>query len=108
MIRFHLDEHVDHAIARGLRTRGVNVTTTAEAHLLSAPDEAHLAFARSEGRVVFTNDDDFLRLAARGEPHAGIAYCPPGKRPIGFVVRCLCLMNDCLNPEDIMGKVEYL
>ena len=33
-IRFHLDEHVAHAIAEGLRRRGVDVTTTTDAGLL--------------------------------------------------------------------------
>ena len=108
MIRFHLDEHVDHEIARGLRSRGVDVTTTTDANLLGAADEAHFAFARSQQRVIFTNDADFLRLASRGEPHLGIAYCPPGKRSIGDLIRYLCLMNDCLEPADMAGQIEFL
>ena len=86
MIRFHLDEHVDHEIARGLRSRGVDVTTTADANLLGAEDEAHFEFARREGRVIVTNDADFLRLASRGEEHLGIAYCAPGTRSIGDII----------------------
>ena len=35
-IRFHLDEHCDPAIAAGLRLHGVDVTTTADAGLISA------------------------------------------------------------------------
>ncbi len=62
MLRFHLDEHIDTAIADGLRRRGIDVTTTAEAGLRGAGDEAHVAFALSEGRVLVTNDADFLRL----------------------------------------------
>ncbi|HUE74950.1 MAG TPA: DUF5615 family PIN-like protein [Pirellulaceae bacterium] len=108
MIRFHLDEHVDHEIARGLRSRGVDVTTSTDANLLGAPDEAHLEFARGENRVIFTSDADFLRLASRGEPHVGIAYCAPAKRSIGEVVRYLCLMNDCLEPEEMAGRIEFL
>lgn len=38
-MRFHLDEHVDHAIARGLRNRGIEVTTATDAGLLGASDE---------------------------------------------------------------------
>lgn len=37
-IRLHLDEHVDHEIATGLRTRGIDVTTTTDAGLLGADD----------------------------------------------------------------------
>jgi hypothetical protein len=37
-IRFHLDENCSHAIAAGLRRRGIDVTTTPEAGLLGAGD----------------------------------------------------------------------
>ena len=43
---------------------------------LGATDEEHLTFALAEGRVIFTQDDDFLRLAAGGKVHAGIVYAP--------------------------------
>jgi hypothetical protein len=39
-IRFHLDENAHRAIADGLRRRGVDITTTPEAGLLNASDEA--------------------------------------------------------------------
>lgn len=108
MLRFHLDEHVDHAVARGLADRGIDVTTAASANLLSADDEAHVAFALREGRVIFTNDADFLRLAAHGISHAGIAYCAPGARSIGEIIRYLCLMSDCLSPSDAVEKIEFV
>ena len=60
-IRFHLDEHCDPAIAAGLRLHGVDVTSTAEAGLLHARDEDHLAYGVATGRVIFTQDQDFLR-----------------------------------------------
>jgi predicted nuclease of predicted toxin-antitoxin system len=74
-IRFHLDENVDPAIAEGLRRHGIDVTTTPDAGLLHAPDEDHIAFGIAHRRVVFTQDQDFLRLHAAGRPHAGIAFC---------------------------------
>jgi predicted nuclease of predicted toxin-antitoxin system len=73
-MRFHLDELADHAIARGLRLRGVDVTTTTDAGLVSAPNEEQLSYALREGRVLFTTDDDFLQLTAEGVEHAGIAW----------------------------------
>ena len=107
MIRFHLDQHVDSAIARGLRLRGVDVTTTADAGLQDASDEAHLNYALNATRVVFTRDDDFIRLHAAGVPHAGIVYSMQGTRSIGDVVRFLELMSQCLEPDDMMGQIEY-
>jgi hypothetical protein len=38
VIRFHLDENVDLAIASGLRRRGIDVTTSKEAGLIGASD----------------------------------------------------------------------
>lgn len=108
MLRFHLDEHVAHAIARGLRLRKIDVTTAAEAGLLGAPDEEHIAFALREQRVIFTNDRDFLRIAAAGLSHAGIVYCPRRQSRIGIVVRHLALMNECLEPDDVINRVQFL
>jgi hypothetical protein len=108
VLAFHLDEHMDHAIAYGLRSRGIDVTTTTEAGLLGADDPAHLEFALREQRVVVTNDADFLAFANQSIDHAGIAYAPRGSRSIGQIVRHLCLMNDCLEPADMTGRVEYL
>lgn len=70
-VNFYLDEHVPRAVASGLRRRGVDVLTLQEAGMLEAEDEAHLALATQQGRVIFTQDADFLRLHATGIEHAG-------------------------------------
>lgn len=102
-MRFHLDEQVTHAISRGLRARGIDVTTTTDAGLISAADDAYIAFARDQQRVIFTQDADFLRMA-----HAGIVYCPHGTASIGHIVRFLGLMNDCVAAEEMVGRVEFI
>ena len=61
MIRFHLDENVHHGVARGLRLRGIDVTTTTDSGLVEATDEGQFQFAVGEGRVLVTHDADFLR-----------------------------------------------
>ena len=38
-IKFHLDENVNPAIAKGLSGRGIDVTTTPEVGLIEANDE---------------------------------------------------------------------
>ena len=48
MMRFHLDENVDHAVAGGLRQRGIDVTTANDAGLTQASDEAHLEYCLRE------------------------------------------------------------
>jgi hypothetical protein len=108
VLAFHLDEHMDHAIAQALKSRGIDVTTTTDAGLLGADDSAHLEFALREQRVIVTIDPDFLEFANHNNEHAGIAYAPRGSRSIGQIVRHLCLMSDCLEPTDMAGKVEFL
>jgi len=85
----------------------VNVLTVPEANKLGATDEEHLTFALARGRVVFTQDDDFLRLASLGEAHAGIVYAPQNT-PIGETIQGLMLIFQVLEAEDMVGNIEYL
>jgi predicted nuclease of predicted toxin-antitoxin system len=107
-IRFHLDEHVDPAIADGLRRRGIDVTTTANAGLQGAADLAHVAFANTEQRVLFTNDYHFLSLHNQGVDHPGIAYCHQQSRSIGEIIRALELIWEILEPEEMRKRVEFV
>jgi hypothetical protein len=58
--------------------------------------------------VLVTHDADFLRLAAAGSDHAGIAFCPRTGRSVGEIIRSLLLIHEVLRPEEIEGRVEYL
>ncbi len=107
-LRFHLDENVNVAVAEGLRRRGIDVTLPADAGLRSADDAVHVAFARSEGRIIVTHDPDFLRLHREGVDHAGIAYCPIGSRSVGEMIRSLVLIAEVLSTEDMTCSVEFL
>jgi hypothetical protein len=107
-IRIHLDENCSHAIAAGLRRRGIDVTTSPEVGLLGAIDENQLAYCLAESRVIFSYDDDLLRLAAAGVEHTGIVYCQQRKRSIGDIVRGLVLMWERLDPVDMAGQIKYL
>lgn len=108
MLRFHLDENVDHAIATGLRSRGINVTTTEEAGLKGATDDVQLAFGLQEIRVIVTHDDDLLVPHSLGAPHAGIAFNTLRTRTIGQLVLKLAALSRHFNPPDMMDRVEYL
>jgi predicted nuclease of predicted toxin-antitoxin system len=106
-IQFHLDEHVDPAVAVGLRRRGIDVTTTAEAGLLGAADDRQLIWATSDARVVFTQDPDFMRLADAGMAHAGIVFNKQGTRSIGQIIEYLELMVFCMTEEEMCNHVEF-
>jgi len=106
-IRLYTDEHVAKAVVRGLRQRGVDVLTVLEAGMLGALDEEHVRRARNDDRVIFTQDDDFLRLHAAGTDHAGIIYAPQ-QTSVQDIIRGLMLIHQVLDAEEMRGQVEFL
>ena len=107
-IRFHLDENCSRVIADGLRRHGIDVTTTPEAGLLHALDENHVAYARREGRIIFTRDRDFLRLHAEGVSHPGVIYRRKDTLRVGEIISRLILIWEVYDSEEMAGHVEYL
>lgn len=107
-IRFHLDEHVSHAIADGLRRLGIDVTTTSDAGLLGATDIEQIDYGNAQVRVVFTEDSDFLALAAANVAHVGLVYCPQNTRSIGQIVRFLELIWEVYDIDEMKNRVEFL
>lgn len=105
-IRFHLNEHVDPAIATALRRAGIDVTTTNEAGLRTKDDQTHLRFAHSQRRVIVTRDQDFLRLAVRTD-HSGIAFYT-SNQSLREIIEGLILMYEVMMPSEMNGAIEYL
>jgi len=107
-IRFHLDENVTPKIAAGLRTHGVDVTTTNEAKLRSSSDETQFDYSQRTGRVLITHDTDFLSIASKSVGHFGIVFVKQEGYSIGNVVlECISLYHQC-SAEDMRNRVEYL
>jgi predicted nuclease of predicted toxin-antitoxin system len=84
------------------------VTTTPESGLLEAADEEQEAYALREGRVLFTQDEDFLSIHASGAAHSGIVYCKKDTRSIGEMIRGLVLIWEIYEPEEMVGRIEFL
>ena len=57
--------------------------------------------------MTFTQDRDFLRLAASGRSYAGIVYAAQGV-PIGTIIGGLLMIYNVLSAEEMMDSVEYL
>lgn len=106
-IRYYTDEHVAGAVTAGLRRRGIDVVTTREAGLLGARDEEHLAFALAQGRVLVTQDVDFVALSAGSAPHAGIVFAPQ-HTPVGEIIKGLVLVYHVLSAAEMTGNIEFL
>ncbi|GMT48906.1 MAG: hypothetical protein IEMM0008_0445 [bacterium] len=106
-IKYYTDEHVSKAVVKGLRGRGLDVLTSQEAKMLGVPDEEHLSLAADLERVLFTQDDDFLRLHAKGISHCGIVYASQ-QASIGDVIRGLTLIYQVLDQNDMKNHIEFL
>lgn len=81
-MRFLADESCDFAVVRALRTQGHDVTAVGEFQSRSIDKEV-MELARSEGRILLTEDKDFgqLTFAARAEaPGVILIRFPPSAR----------------------------
>jgi|SRR3989339_358027 len=106
-VRFYTDEHVPNSVVKGLRLRGIDVLTTKEAGMLGATDEEHVAFAKQGKRVIFTQDEAFLRLHSEGVDHSGIVYAHQ-RTPVGDIVRGLMLIHQVLKLDEMKNHLEFL
>jgi predicted nuclease of predicted toxin-antitoxin system len=107
-IIFYFDQHVQAAVARGLRRRDVQVLTAQEADRCGYSDLEQLEFAQANDYVLVTFDSDFLVLAAQSVQHAGIVFCKATKYSIGELIHALLLVHDVLNPDEMRNHVEFL
>ena len=107
-IRYHADEDINHnpLIAANLRQRGIDITTSREVGLLGATDDEQLSFAKEQGRVILTHNDDFIRLHRLNPNHAGILFIRQGVFSVGEVIRGLVLIHECCEPADLSGRLE--
>ena len=94
-------------VALGLRQRGIDVLAIQKTGMLGETDEALLEFCKREGRVIFTQDDDFLRLHANGVLHAGIVYTHQ-RTPVGTAVQGLTLIYQVLDATEMVNHIEFL
>jgi hypothetical protein len=102
------DEHIPYQMVEGLRRRGIDVVTVQQIGLRAALDEVILEMARQQGRVLYTNDTDFLRHHAAGIHHAGIFYHHSLTHSIGEAIRVVALACEVLSMDETRNRVEFL
>ncbi|MFC2172656.1 DUF5615 family PIN-like protein [Acidobacteriota bacterium] len=113
-IRLYVDEDAaENAVVQGLRARGVDVLTTAEAENLGSSDEEQLAFAIGQHRTIYTfNAGDFARLHAdclkQGLDHAGIILIPDQRYSIGEKIKRLAKLIHSVTAEDMVNRIVFL
>lgn len=107
LIRIYADEHISPRIVLGLRRRGIDVVTTAEAGNLGVSDANQLSYAKRNGRALLTHDADFLRLHVQGIEHSGILFSKQ-THSIGKVIRSITLISQLLDAEELDNHIEFI
>ncbi len=111
MLSGFADEHVKAAIVEGLRLRGMDVVTAQERDQRQADDEALLAVATGEGRLLLANDADFLRIHSSWlsdhRNHAGIVFWRQDLA-IGPAVRRILQYALQTSPSEAGNAVHFL
>ena len=102
------DEHIPSSLIEGLQRRGLNVVTVQGIGLSSEEDKTIMDRARKEGRIIYTQDADFLRLHQAGYKHAGIVYHHPLAYSTGEVIRKITLVCEVLSAKEMKGCAEFL
>ena len=113
-VRLYVDEDASElAVIGGLRARGVDLLTTAEAERPGSSDSDQLAFAVQYARTIYTfNVGDFARLhreyLEQGRKHCGIIVIPDQRCSIGEKIRRVARLLASRNAGDMINRIEYL
>ena len=108
----YIDVHVPAAITAGLRQRGIDVLTCQDDGTIRLADAEVLARATQLGRILFTQDDDFLQIASMWQSGQriffGVIYCHQLAAGIGQIINDLALIADAMDSEELGRGVVYL
>ncbi len=111
MVALYMDECVHGAITRGLLRRRIDALTVQEDGRAETPDAEIMDRATDLGRLVFTNDPDFLEEAhsrqRRGVPFTGVLFAHQ-LTSIGVCVRELALVCAGSEPKDWANRVQHI
>ena len=111
-LSLYMDQHVPAAVTRGLRRRGIDVLTTEDDHAAEWDDEEILARATGLGRIVFTQDDDFLAIGHRwqqtGREFTGIVYAHQLRITVGQAIADLELIAEIMTADEMRYRIEFL
>ena len=111
-LALYMDVHVPMAVTEALRRRGLDILTSQNDGTATQGDEILLARATELGRDQFSQDQDFLRIAAewqrQGRPFQGVLFAPQQGVSLGGLADDLELLLTCCEPEELRDRITYL
>lgn len=107
-IRLYFDENMPEAAAIQLKNQGIDVMTTQVAERCGTSDLEQLRYASEQGRVICSQDKDFLVLARIHPVHGGIAFIGYKSREIGAMVLALRDLHRKETTESMNNRLVYI
>jgi predicted nuclease of predicted toxin-antitoxin system len=111
-LALYMDHNVVQAVVDGCRSEGLDVLTALEDGKHESSDVEILERAEVLKRVVFTQDTDFLVLAAEfrstGRSFSGVIFGKHGKVSIRKSIDDLKLICLTLSPDEFSGQIIWL
>lgn len=111
-LALYMDVHVPMAVTEALRRRGLDILTSQDDQTAASEDQMLLARATELGRVLFSQDQDFLQIAAEwqriGRPFVGVLFAAQQGVSLGRLTDDLELLLTCCDAEELRDRVSYL
>ena len=111
-LAFYMDVHIPAAITEGLKRRNIDVLTSQEDRTRQLDDEALLRRAKDLGRLLFSQDQDLLRIARQwqnaDQPFPGLIFTHQQGTSIGRCIEDLELLAQCCTENDIANQIIFL
>lgn len=111
-LAYYMDVHLPAAVTDALRRLGIDVITSQEDGTGRATDSALLSRATELNRILVTQDEDFLLIAAdwqsSGTHFTGLIYGHQLRTAIGQMVEDLELIATCMPTSEIANRLIHL
>ena len=108
----YMDVHVPRAVTEGLRRRQIDIVTAQEDGTRETDDEGLLLRATVLDRLIFTQDEDFLKIASKLQSEQrdfpAVIFCPQLTAGIGEIIEDLELICFCALPDEVRNCVIHL
>lgn len=104
-LSLYADECVSAQIIAGARRRGTDIVTVQEEGLLGAVDAEHVERAKQLGRIILTEDYDFV--ADPGALERGLIFIKP-TTTVGDAIRHIVELATLLDPIDMEHRIEWV
>lgn len=107
-LRYYADEHIHSAVAEGLRQRGIGIVMMSDVDRAGRgiSDADQLTYAMEHGRVLITQDRDFITLAVTNIPHSGVILLQK-VLSIGDTIAYLELVAHLTAPDEIRDHLLF-